>query len=136
MNKKEIGFHGADEIQPSVQSTMAKFKAVYSATVISVVVGSVIAVVGFLSSFDKVVHFHVAWWTGALAYVMTLWVPGWALAKMRMMHLHYGKESPDTYDAFTGLTISKKVRRLVLVGLAFSLFAIYVAILPFAEMRA
>ena len=136
MKKKDVGFHGDLGTETSVQSTMSKFKLVFYVTLISVIVGSVMALVGFMSAFDKVFHFHVSWWTGALAYVLTLWVSGWAVAKMRMMHMHYSKEYPDTYDMFAGLKISKNIRFIALFGFVFSLLAIYVAILPFAEMKA
>jgi len=135
MKKRETGFHGAALENATVASTMQKFRIVQYVSFFSLVAGTLLAALGLLSTLG-VSSKEVSSWTGLVAYILTMWVPGLAVARIRVMHIQMSKDSPDTYDSYTGQKIARTLRKFALLGLISSLFAIYVFIVPFAESMA
>ena len=70
---------------------------------------------------------------GFLGYFLTLMVPSFLFVELRRFKMRKAKESPGTYDSYAGLQMANKLKYLAITGLLFSLIAIYVAVLPFAE---
>jgi hypothetical protein len=70
---------------------------------------------------------------GLLGYVLTLLLPSFLIIELRRSQIKKAKESPGSYDSYAGLQMANKLKYLAIMGLLFSLVAIYVAVLPFAE---
>jgi hypothetical protein len=69
---------------------------------------------------------------GLIGYLLTLTVPSFLIWKLRGFQIS-AKDAPGGYDSYAGLQMANKLKYLAITGLLFSLIAIYVAILPWAE---
>lgn len=135
MKKKDVGFHGAFD-EASVEVTMRKFKFVLYVSLVGLLTGGTLAILGFISTFGIADAVNLPAWSGYIAYFLTLWIPGLAVATLRVMHVRFSQESPDSYDAYSGQQIARKVRVVAIAGFVCSLLAIYVFIVPIAESMA
>jgi len=73
---------------------------------------------------------------GLLGYLLTLLVPSFLIVELRRFQIKKAKDSPGSYDSYAGMQMANKLKYLAITGLIFSLFAIYIAILPLAEKLA
>ena len=129
-------FHGQSNLPWDESETVKVPKFALTVGLISVVLGSTVSLFSFLVTVDIIRGLDVSKWLGALGYLLTLLVPATLIVYMRRYHMKSSKAHPDQYDAYSGEILARRLKNLAVFGLPFSLLAIYVFVLPFAEARA
>jgi hypothetical protein len=104
----------------------------------SVSLGAIWSVVCLLivEGFFSVGDFKPGFAAGIVGYLLTLTVPSFLIVGLRRFKIKKSKESPGSYDSYAGVQMENRLKFLAITGLLFSLVAIYVAVLPYAERGA
>ena len=102
--------------------------------IVSVTIGAIWSVICL---FDVEGILEVSWLDpkfieGIIGYLLTLTVPSFLIWKLRGFQIS-AKDAPGGYDSYAGLQMANRLKYVAITGLLFSLIAIYVAILPWAE---
>jgi hypothetical protein len=106
--------------------------------VASVSIGAIWSVICLLdvNGWHEIKAIEPRYVAGFMGYVLTLWVPLFLIVSLRKLQVKHSKENPGGYDSYAGLVMANRLKYLAIIGLVFSLIAIYVAVLPIAEKLA